>query len=274
MEFPLLLAGETTKGVILRMLADKWPLSIKKIYFGVKKASKKAITYQAVYKSVKELLGEGVLSRQEEEYLISPLWVEKSSEFIGRLAEAYDKSSVSSARRLQELNFNSLSEAWDFLLSRINTDFFGESKEVYIQLRRFFLFPISKEDISRLRDFASRKKVIIMCRGNSIVDKLAAGFLTSLGATVVTGIECARPTNTLVNGNSVISTYVIGETERANLSEYYKGSKDMKISQAGMFKAFSGLFFKKMKVKLVINRDPGVLSDVLEQTKAILSKQP
>ena len=29
-----------------------------------------------------------------------------------------------------------------------------------------------------------------------------------------------------------------------------------------------------MKIKVLINRDPGVLSDVLEQTKAILSKRP
>lgn len=274
MDAPLLLAGENTKSLILHILADEWPLSMKKIYFAVRKSSRKPMTYQAVYKSVKELLGQGVLAKQEEEYLISPLWIEKSSEFISCLAEAYNKRNIGSARRLQELNFNSLWEAWDFLLSRINTDFFGESKEAYVQLRRFFFFPISKEDIARLREFASRKKLIVMCRQKSLVDRLVAGFLTSLGATVVIGIECARPTNTLVYGDCVISTFVIGETERAGLSEYYNGSRDMKLPEAGLFKAFNSIFFRKMRVKLIINRDPGVLNDVLEQTRDILSKQP
>jgi predicted transcriptional regulator len=110
MDVPLLLAGETTKSVILRILANEWPLSMKKIYFSVKRASKKALTYQAVYKSVKELLGEGVLSKQGNEYLISPVWVEKSGEFIGRLAESYEKSDLSMTKRIQELNFKSLNE--------------------------------------------------------------------------------------------------------------------------------------------------------------------
>ncbi len=266
-----LFGSESTKGLILQTLAKEWPQSLKKIYFSVKTASRKSMTYQAVYKSVKELLRDGVLSKQEKDYLISPLWIEKSSEFINSLAENYENSNLG-RRKMQEINFNSLSETWDFLLSRINTDFFGESKEVYIQLRRFFLFPISKEDISRLREFAARKKVIILCEGNSLVDKFAAGFLTSLGATVITGIECARPTNTFVNGNCVMNAYTIGETERASLSEYYEGSKDMKISETGVFKAFGSLFFKKIRIKLIINRDPDVLSDVLEQTKLILSK--
>ncbi|MFH1182575.1 MAG: hypothetical protein V1702_06460, partial [Candidatus Woesearchaeota archaeon] len=181
MELPLLLSGETTRNIILRILANEWPLSMKKIYFGVKKASGKAMTYQAVYKSVKELLAGGILSRQENGYMISPLWVEKSGEFIGKLAEAYEKGDLGSVRRIQEFNFNSLNEAWDFFLSKLNTDFFGESKEAYFQLRRFFLLPISKEDIAIMKAFGSRKKVYILCRGNSVVDKMAASFLTSLG---------------------------------------------------------------------------------------------
>ncbi len=262
-----------TKGLIIKLLSEAWPMSVKKIYFGVKKASRKALTYQAVYKSVNELLSDGVLSKNGKEYLISPVWVETSGDFISRLSEAYQKSDLKGGRGIQELNFGSLSEAWGFLFSKLNTGFFGESAEAYFQIRRFFLFPISKEDIDRLKEVFSRKKVYIMCRENSVVDKLVAGFLTSLGAHVFTGVECARPTNVLVNGDCVISFYILGESERGKLSEYYVGTKNMVPSGKNIFKSFGSIFFKKIKVKLIINRDPGVLSDVLEQTKAILSKK-
>ncbi|MFH1181914.1 MAG: hypothetical protein V1702_03065, partial [Candidatus Woesearchaeota archaeon] len=139
---------------------------------------------------------------------------------------------------------------------------------------RFFLLPISKEDIAIMKAFGSRKKVYILCRGNSVVDKMAASFLTSLGAHVITGIECALPTNTFINGDCVVNFYVIGEKERAELSSYYNGIKDMKTSKNSIFRSFGSILFKKMKVKLIINRDPGVLSDVLEQTRGILFKMP
>ncbi len=274
MDAPLLLAGETTKSVILRALAEQWPLSVKELYSGIRRSSARPLTYQAVYKSVKELLGDGVLAKQGNEYLISPAWVEKSGEFVGRLAESYEKSNLGSVRKIQELNFNSWSDAWNFLLSKINTNFFGESGEAYVQLRRFFLMPISPGDIKALKEFVSKRKVYVMCRANSVIDKVAANFFRSLGAIAVTGVECARPTNVLVYGDCVISFYTLGEGERAKLTEYYKATKDMKLPDASVFKSFSQLFQKRIKVKLIINRDPGVLSDVLEQTRAILSKQP
>jgi hypothetical protein len=273
MEISHLLAGGATKSIILNSLSEQWPLSLKKIFHAVKKVSIKSMTYQAVYKSVKELLDDGVLSRQENEYLISPIWVEKSSEFINRLAEAYEKNNLAKSRRIQELNFSSLSEAWDFVLSRLNTDFFGESKEAYLQFRRFFFFPLSKEDISKLKEFASKKKVYVMCRQNSVIDRMAAGFLSSIGAKAITGIECARPTNVLVNGNCVINFYILSDSERPGLSAYYNGTKDMKNINLLNLESFGNIFFKKIKVRLIINRDPGVLSDVLEQTKLILSKR-
>ena len=268
MEVAYLTGGrETTKGVILNVLASEWPLSIKRIFFNIKKVTGKSLTYQAVYKSVKELLDDGVLSRQEDGYVISPSWIQKSGEFINSLAEAYDKSGIGAAQKIQELNFNSWGDAWDFIMSRIETNFFGESKEAYVQIRRFFLVPVSKEDIGRLKSFFSKKEVYIMCRSNSLIDKIAAGFLSSLGANVKTGIECARPTSVLVYGGCVASFYVTGEKERAQLNEYYKQATGVKTPKAGMFN-----LYKRMKIKLLINRDPGVLSDVLEQTKSIFSK--
>ena len=274
METLVLLAGKTTKSAIIRLLSAEWPISLRKIYFSIRKEPQKAITYQAVYKAVKELLDDGVLSKQEHQYMISPVWVEKSAESIGRLAEDYEKKEFGMTRKIQELNFGSLNDAWDFIVSKLNTDFFGESRDVYVQLRRFFLFPISKEDINRLKEFASGKKVHVMCRNNSLIDKIASGFLTSLGARVITGIECARPTNVLVIGNCVVSFYILGEKERAKLSDYYMKAAGMRASEAGLFNSFNNIFLKRVRVKLIINCDPEVLSDVLEQTKAILSRKP
>ncbi|MBI2141739.1 hypothetical protein HYU16_04945 [Candidatus Woesearchaeota archaeon] len=263
---------ETTKEVILQILAESWPLTVRKIYSEVKNKSGKIVTYQAVYKSVKELLSGGVLSRQENGYLISPVWLEKTGEFVSKLSVAYGENGLGVKRKIQELNFASWSEGWDFLFSKINTAFFGESKEAYIQIRRFFWMPISKDDINKLKAFASKIKVHIMCRGNSPMDKMVARFLTSLGAHVYTGVECAHPTSVFVYGGSVISFYVVGERERATLSEYYNQTKDMMPPKSGVFSSFNNLLFKELKLKLVINRDPDVLSDVIEQTKAILKK--
>jgi hypothetical protein len=264
----LALSSNTTKNAILRILSEEWPLTMKKIHSRIKRG--KAMTYQAVYKALRELLSIGVLAREGNQYMISPSWVEQSAMFFEKLAGEYEKD-YSGSRRLQELNFNSLNEAWEFLLSKLNTDFFGESGEAYLQLRRFFLIPLSKEDIARLKDFASRKKVYVLCRNRTIIDKIAGNFLGSLGAKVFLGVPCANPTNVFVNGNCVVSIYVIGEKERRELSDKYLAANS---SEASRLKFFTDIFMKRVTVKLVINRDPGVLSDVIEQTRAILSRQP
>ncbi len=259
--------GETTKDTILNALATDWPLSVKKLCHAVKNTGK-SLTYQAVYKAINEMLDEGVLSKQDSQYMISSAWVQSTGEFINKLAEAYELRGVGTARKLQELNFDSWGDTWDFLLSKMNTGFFGESDEAYVQIRRLFLVPISKEHINELKEFFSRKKVHIMCRGNSPIDKMVAGFLSSLGAHVITGIECARPTSVIVYGNSVVNFYVTGAKERTQLNSYYARAKNMIGAKTGLFN-----LYRKMRIKLIVNRDSEVLGDVLEQTKAILSKK-
>ncbi len=264
---------DATKSIIMEVLSAEWPLSIKKIYFHVKKKQNKSLTYQAVYKSIKEFLAEGVLSRNENGYMISPLWIEKANDYISKLAGDYEKKGLSNMRKIQEFNFNSWDDVWSFLLSKLTTGFFGESKEAYIQVRRFFFMPVSKEDVTILKNFMSEKKVHIMCRANSPIDKMVAQFLTSLGAHVTTGVECARPTSVIIYGDCVISLYTFGERERSKLSEYYNNTKEMKAPHARIFESFNNLFFKGMKIKLIINRDKDVVNDVIEQTRGILSKK-
>ncbi len=264
----LIAKSHTTKGIILTALASEWPLSVRKLYFEIKKNTGKSLTYQAVYKSVNEMLNDGVLSKQDNEYMISPAWVQGTGEFVNKLAETYELKGIGTARKLQELNFNSWGDAWDFLLSKLNSGFFGESSEAYVQIRRFFLAPISKEHINLLKGFFSRKKVHIMCRNSSLIDKMAARFLSSIGAHVITGIECARPTSVMVYGNSVVNIYVTREQERTQLNNYYLKAKGVTGAKASLFDPYM-----RVRVKLVVSRDPGILSDVIEQTKAILSRK-
>ena len=264
------LGSQNTKASILSILADEWPLSTKQIHRALKSRSNKVMTYHAVYKSLNELLSAKVLEKRGSQFLISPAWVEKSSLFIEKLAGEYEKGDMTGFRRLQELEFGSLSEAWDFVISKLNTDFFGESAEAYVQLRRFFLMPISRSDIDSLKQFASKKKVTVMCYNNTVIDKIAANFISSLGAKVILGVDCAVPTNVFVNGNCVVSIYIIGERERAELSRSYYSAKS---SEKSRFRTFTNMFTRKVKIRFVINRNPDVLSDVLEQTKKILPKK-
>jgi hypothetical protein len=264
----ILSGAGATKNAIVQLLSEQWPLSIKKIYSHIRKQGK-SITYQAVYKAIKELLGEGTLSRHEAGYMISPQWVENSSEFINKLAESYGKNDLSK-RRIQELTFSSFGEAIHFIIANLNSDFFGSSDEVFWQLRRFFLFPLSQSDISALRDFFSKRKVYILCRENSALDKFGASFMRSLGAKAITGIQCAHPSNVIVIGNCVINLYVMNNKDRPRLCKYYNGTKDMKPEKQGILKICGSILRENIQIRFVINRDSGVLSDVLEQTRLII----
>jgi Fe2+ or Zn2+ uptake regulation protein len=82
----------TTKDIIIHILSKDWPLSARKIYSHVKKNKKgKDISYQAVHKTLKSLVGIGVLERTGRDYRISEEWMNETEKFISVLKDKYSK---------------------------------------------------------------------------------------------------------------------------------------------------------------------------------------
>jgi hypothetical protein len=263
--------SHNTKSRIIEILGRAWPLSAKKIYNALKKDYRLGITYQAVHIALNEFLERGIVSREGREYMLSPAWIERMSSDFNALVENYTKANrIQKAKEFQELNFATLADAWDFLLSKANTGFFGVSDVCYIQIARLFAAPLSSRHILAIREFTGKTKTTLLCRRNGVIEKLVANYLNKLGVETYLGVPAASPTNTVIIGKSVISIYALyPKKEHDLLNRFYFSVKD--ILKQDIFTTFADLMTKNIKVKLAINQNPDVYTDVLEQTRKIIS---
>ena len=260
---------KSTRNRIIGILGKQYPLKINQINNLLRRNHGIRVTYQAVHIFLKELIVQGAVVKEGKGYMLNPIWVESISSAANEILERYGKNGeISAAKEFQELNFGSMRDAWEFIIKKASTGFFGKSEICYIQLKRMFCPILSEEQALIIREFAKSTKTVLLCHSNGPVERLASNFLRSQGVDVRLGVPCAVPTNTALIGNSVVSIYVL-YPDKGAVDRLYSSIKD--ILKKDVFSAFSGLMLRKIKVKLIINRNPGVYEDVLDQTKQLIS---
>lgn len=113
----------SSKDLIISVLVEEWPLSIKEIYTIIKKDFRFKGTYQAVFKSVKELQKKKVLVKTGEKYEINLSWVKSLQSFTETVETSYYASKK--VKKILEknkkgedtvlMNFNSIFDAEKYL---------------------------------------------------------------------------------------------------------------------------------------------------------------
>jgi hypothetical protein len=261
---------KTAKSLIIKVLSEQWPLSARKLYNALKKDYLAPFTYQAVYFALQEFVNDGVLLSINRKYYISPVWVERLNDFSGGLSEKYSKQGTMSHKELEEINFTSLNEFFNFGLENLETDFFGKSRLFYAQVKSLIPFPLTAKQTGILRDFCSMHDAVIFCQGKSLVDKATAKFLRDLGAKVYLGVPCAQPTKTCVINDSVIIIYTLYTKAEVLGFERNRGNYDIKRMDRSLFSKWMAAIQKHLKIKAIIIRNQDVKENVLYATKKLL----
>ena len=70
---------KNTKDMVITLLTYEWPLSARSVYYKTKKLFPRGFTYQAIYKTLKELVDKKVLLEKNKKYEINIGWVKKNS---------------------------------------------------------------------------------------------------------------------------------------------------------------------------------------------------
>ncbi len=81
--------SQTNQALILDILEKDWPLTIKEIYYILKKEHSRELTYQAVFKTVKLMANEGVLTAEKREYKLNTEWLCGLRDSIERKIRSY-----------------------------------------------------------------------------------------------------------------------------------------------------------------------------------------
>ncbi len=251
-----------SRDAVLDVLSREWPLPAKAIYNRVRKEHRLSITYQAVFNLLRELVEDGILVKRSQTYLLAPEHVENRISFYSEVKKKYiDEGIIKSIKTEEVFVFNSMRKTMDFILKNINNGYFGESDELYFEIKRFYIIPLSNKELMMIRDFAKRKRVHVFCRGNSWIDKLAAGFLRNLGVKVHLNVSWGSPANMILYGGSVIHVYILYPDELGNL---VRRQHKLSVNELdSIFKTFFDAINRPIKCKIVVNKDPEVYRNIL-----------
>ena len=71
----------TSKDVVISLLAYEQPLTAKKIHETAKRKYSLDISYQAIHKTLIELLEKGIIEKKEKEYILNEKWINSLKKF-------------------------------------------------------------------------------------------------------------------------------------------------------------------------------------------------
>lgn len=80
---------KTVKEKIINILSFEWPLTAKEIYLRITKENVKPISYQAIHKSLIELVEENILEKKQNEFLLKKEWITNCTNLFTYLNSAY-----------------------------------------------------------------------------------------------------------------------------------------------------------------------------------------
>ncbi len=241
------LSNSPTKEKIIELLSSEWPLTAKKIFHNVSKSI--SITYQAVHKSLQELIQNKILEKTKEGYQISKEWIKNIGEFSQKIeSELEDMHQKIETNTIQKLHFEKHDDFIKFHFELIEKIVKEEGKVNIVFLTRHVPFPnaITRKEAELLEKIKSKVKWKMISKTWTPLDQLFADFWRKLGVEVENNPNISN-IFTIINNDYILEVYKIPHIE--SLKEWdaiYEKSDVSKIDFAKMHEQFANKKFKYM----------------------------
>lgn len=200
------------KGKVLDLVSNEKSLSAKQIYSRLQKVHSITSTYQAVHKTLKQMLDEGVLIKEKTVYSINPKWIEDFKKNAEDLAEKVKSGKKEfDLRELGEgetihLNYKGILEVGWFLVNKIMVAP-NPKKTPGIALWRFCYSVVGLEEkhMTGLKKACKENKWYAFVEENNKLDHVFGDTLKSYGLKEVKyNVKCATP----LSDKMIIGDYI------------------------------------------------------------------
>jgi len=199
----------SVKEIIIEILSEKHPLSIKEIHNIIKKDYRKNISYQAVYKAIHELIDKKIISKKEKVYSLNSYYIEKLNALVSKLNFNYKKEK-DIFKELSEKNFiirklNSQYEMAFFILEILKT---AKKKEILTLVWPVVWPTLTIPEIFlSLKEIGKKIKSYCVCSSNCFLDGRFAKYWENLGMNLKLGVKIESMFEIFVLRDLVILIY-------------------------------------------------------------------
>ncbi len=220
---------KNTKEAIIIILSNEWPLSAKKMYNKVRKMGL-SVTYQAVFKTIKQLIDEGMLQKDEKEYKLNVKWLKKIDKESERILNQYEKMNVPTPKKALDeasssMEFNNLMSFFDYM-----TDFFTEMSKFQDERglvchfrHMWWAMSMEGEKFERFKNLINSYKIgNLLCRKDTQADRMVFGYYSSFNSPTRCkfSVDCAKDCDLFVSGDYVVLVF-FGDFIKKGLDKFY-----------------------------------------------------
>ncbi len=258
-----------TKDAVISILTTEWPLTLRGIFYKIKKQYDYSYSYQAVFKAVKELVHVEVLIEKEKKYEINIGWVKKVQSFTDVVETSYyAKERVKSVSGIHDskkandiivLNFESIFDAEKYLYYFMKSDLLKIRNDIIcwkVNLEWRPIFYLRSEYNYYKRLMAKGHKFYFLCSGKSETEKLCKTFYQSIGVKFKL-INEKFSNDSLVFGDYFISIYI---------PEELKKKMEQMLEKRDIMKLIKEVMEFKSSIKVIITKDASLASEIKKQT--------
>jgi len=256
------------KDLIVSILADEWPLTLKKIYNRVKKYGKGA-SYQAVHKALNELIDKKVVEKNRREYKLNIKWIIDIKDFSEKLEKSYEEEKPLSKIK-KGFSVNTIWELWPIFIEAFKKDIFNSNNKSICYIGHLVLNPQigSEKQIEDYQELAKKYKFFMVATSHSLLNKIWKSYWEKLGVKVKIGAK--------INSNPSIDIFVVGNfiiqifhPEKVIEKENKLREKVKKISDINM-KDIHDIYFKKYgKIHVLVTENKELASKLREKVESL-----
>jgi hypothetical protein len=188
---PVVEEEASTKDIVIEILSEEFPLSIRKIYNIITKNYRKRASYHAVYKAVYELLEDKVLVKKRFEYALNKDYIARLSNFVGKVKLNYLREKGLPKELAQhDFAIEILHSQYDMAMFIL--DFLQSARKGEIIT---IIWPVvwpsftTPEIYSKVQEIGRRGKAYCVCSANGFLDKHFAKYWRKMGMKVRLGVK-------------------------------------------------------------------------------------
>lgn len=261
------------KDLVISILAMRHPLSSKKIYNEIKKAFGYSITYQAVHKTILQLLQQGVLVKEDMEYYINMQWIDELSKFTERIKGSYEGKGkyplgivdMQTTDSMQMIVFDNFLSAETFNMKFLDKYCFNPKNKkslcIHIQHTKRPVFQ-SGDAFKSIENFKKVKlDKYVLVRGDTALDRWSSNFYKDVFKYAF-DIDVAKDYETYVYGDIVTQLYIPAEISRKIDYLFKKCRKIEEITHDD----YHDIYEKHCKVRILIFKNPEFAEQLRQKT--------
>jgi len=247
--------SNSLKNIIISILSGVNSLTAKEIHARAKK--EKNVSYQAVFKMLKELTDSNILEKQQSKYFISEKWINELKQFVLNFEKKESKKGFDPTAQTQTLDLNTLFEFFNGMLDLFSSDilYLGCNHRFGGGLMRHMWWALSFDDagLKKFKHMMGPKNSYVVVMKNTPVDRWLEAYYQKAGATgIKLGVDYNLEDDVAIVGDYVIQVFFEDKTKK-KLDKLYLEVKD--ITDAIQKGILEEILTEPTKVKVIITKN-------------------